>query len=135
MEYCKDDNIRQTFTKLLKTLLEAGVYKVLINNIQDNRNEVYIGATSRNLKDRLKEHLRKGNLNTALAQRAIEKDVTICWEEARIINKVQDHKDLFTAEKIEMLRCSKNNEKVVNINKQKVFLKHGDMRCRNFNLI
>lgn len=50
---------------------------------------------------------------TVLAQRAYEKNVNILWNEAKIFKKVQDHKDLFITEKIEILKA-KQNEIVVN---------------------
>lgn len=44
-----------------------------LDNVQDSHKEVYIGATKRNFSERLLEHkicIQKGNLSTALAQRA-----------------------------------------------------------------
>lgn len=60
----------------------SGVYKIPVWNVEDNSLEVYVGVTARNFKDRLAEHkdnLIKGNLVTALVQRAFEKDVNILW--------------------------------------------------------
>lgn len=61
---------------------KSGVYKIPLHNVDDNRSEVYVGATARNFKDRLNKHkdsITKGNLVTVLAQRAFEKDVNINW--------------------------------------------------------
>lgn len=50
--------------------------------------KAYLGATQRNLKDKVEEHkcdIKFGNLTTALVKRAYENDVRINWNEARII--------------------------------------------------
>lgn len=67
--------------------------------------EAYIRAMQKNLKDRLEEHkhdIKLGNLITALAKRAYKNDVTINWNEAKIICNVTDPIKVSTAEKLNM---------------------------------
>lgn len=88
------------------------MYKIPLQNVEDNRLETYIGATARNFRDRLVEHMEdisKGNLNTALAQRVYEKDTKVLWQDARIIKNVQDRKTLPVVEKIEILKSGQTN--------------------------
>lgn len=47
-------NVKDNYTQLEKT----GVYSIPLKNLDDNPEELYIGATSRNLKERLSEHER-----------------------------------------------------------------------------
>lgn len=96
---------------------KSGVYKIPVQNFEDNRTKTYIGATARNFKERLTEHkenISKRNLNTALAVRVYEKDTKVLWQNARVIKNIQDHKALPIAEKIEILKNSQK-ENVVNI--------------------
>lgn len=97
------------------------MYKIPLQNVEDNRLETYIGATARNFRDRLAEHMEdisKGNLNTALAQRMYEKkDTEVLWQDAQIIKNVQDRKTLPVVEKIEILKSGQTNI-IINIRKQ-----------------
>lgn len=82
-------------------LERSGIYQIPLRNIDKKRDEVYIGATSRNLKDRLLEHksdIKKGNLNTALARRAYEQNIEVKWNEAKVIQRVNNIKELHTTE-------------------------------------
>lgn len=47
----------------------SGIYRIPLENIDESRTEVYIGATTRNLKDRIQEHKRdigQGNVQTGI---------------------------------------------------------------------
>lgn len=66
--------------KKRKSEFDSGVYRIPVDNIQDQRREVYVGTTKRNFRDRLNEHknnIQKGIPATALAQRAFEKDKSL----------------------------------------------------------
>lgn len=59
---------------------KSGVYKIPLRNIDDNCTEVYVGATSRNFRERLIEHksnISKGNFVTALAQEPTKSTLTL----------------------------------------------------------
>lgn len=78
-----------TISNLLKNVKDkysgheqTGVCEIPLKNIDTQKKEVYIGATARNLKDRLNEHednIKKGLLTTALSRRAYEYEVKIDW--------------------------------------------------------
>lgn len=92
-------------------LEKSGIYQIPLRNIDRQKDEVYIGATSRNLKDRLQEHesdIKKGLLSTALARRAYEQNIRIKWDESKIIQRVNDIRELHTAEEINILTGSKS---------------------------
>lgn len=79
-------NMKDRYSRLEK----SGIYQIPLRNIDRQKDEVYIGATSRNLKDRLQEHesdIKKGLLSTALARRAYEQNIRIKWDESKIITK------------------------------------------------
>lgn len=92
-------------------LEKSGIYQIPLRNIDRQKDEVYIGATSRNLKDRLQEHesdIKKGLLSTALARQAYEQNIRIKWDESKIIQRVNDIRELHTAEEINILTGSKS---------------------------
>lgn len=95
----------------------SGIYKISVQNIEDNYLEVYVEATARNFKNRLAEHkdnLCKGNLVAALAQRAYEKDVNVLWQNVKVIKNICNRRDLPIKEKIEILKSNKT-EKIINL--------------------
>lgn len=101
----------------------TGVYQIPLLNLDYQRNEAYIGATTRNLKNRLNEHkrdIRNGALTTALAKRAYEHDVKINWEEAKIIKEIHNMNELKVAEEVQIFLGIGSN-KVIN-DKQSVEL-------------
>lgn len=72
-----------------------------------------MGATTRNLKDRLKEHetdIKKGLQNTAIARRAYEYDVKVEWGEAKVVKRVEDVKELPIMEGMRILEGSGRGE-------------------------
>lgn len=72
-------------------------------NVDDNQLEVYVGATGRNFRDKLceyKDSIAKGNLVTALVQRAYEKDINIDWKDDKVTKSINNHKDLPIREKL-----------------------------------
>lgn len=94
---------------------KSGVYKIPLRNIDDNRTEVYVGATSRNFRERLIEHksnISKGKFVTALAQRAYEKHVDIIWQDAKVIKSVHDRRDLQMREKLEIMKANETTNTI-----------------------
>lgn len=89
----------------------TGVY-----NFDTGTDKAYIGATQRNLHDRLEEHkrdVRQGNLTTALARRAYENKVKINWNDARIIRNISDLVEVSTVEKLSIFKRSQT-ERIIN---------------------
>lgn len=77
-------NVKDSYAEKQK----SGVYQVEMNNLDSGQREVYIGATVRNLEDKIAEHkrdIKKGNLTTALARRAYECNLEIDWNRTRVI--------------------------------------------------
>lgn len=94
----------------------SGIYKIPLQDNDENKEKIYIGATARNLKDRLKEHkqnISAGNLTTALSRRAYEANVMIKWKEAKVIRSVTHPDELYTTEKLVIYEKSRH-ENIVN---------------------
>lgn len=105
-------NVKDNYDKLEK----SGVYHIPVENFDDNTEELYIGATSRNLKDRISEHqrdIKNARLSTALARRAYEGNVRIRWDECKVTKQVSNKHELFIAEEIQIYR-GKYNTTVIN---------------------
>lgn len=63
------------------------LYQIPLENLDSGQRENYIGATARNLKDRIDEHkrdIRKGILTTALVKRAYVCNVKVDWEDTKV---------------------------------------------------
>lgn len=132
---CCTNTVKSTRVKDKYGKLEQlGVYQIPLKNVDSQKDEIYIGATSRNLKDRLNEHradIKKGLQSTALARRAYEHHIKIEWERSKIVQKVRDIRELQTAEEIRILEGT-NEGTVINERQSlnlplpwKYALKHG----------
>lgn len=98
-------NIKDAYDRVEQT----GVYEIPLVNNDKQQKEIYVGVTTRNLRERLKEHdadIKNGKLITALARRAYEYDVKIEWEEAKVVRKVSNDKELKIAEEIKIFQGS-----------------------------
>lgn len=94
----------------------TGVYEIPLVNLDKQRNEVYIRATKRNLRERLKEHerdIKNGVLTTALAKRAYECNVRIGWQNAKVVKQLYDVNEIAIAEELQIFTGS-NKGRVIN---------------------
>lgn len=97
---------------------KSGVYKIPLRNYDTNVDEVYIGVTTRNLEKRLCEHKKdvcKGRTTTALAMRALEFNIRVDWDKAKVIRPLIRDEHALLAEALEIY-TSANKEDLVNIN-------------------
>lgn len=94
---------------------QPGIYEIPLTNMDRQTKEVYVGATSRNLKDRLKEHemdIMRGLQTTALARRAYKYDIKVEWGNAKLVRRVEDLKELSVAEGMKILKGSRGGEMI-----------------------
>lgn len=87
--------------------------KLRINLRKDclNRNYRSFMGKDINLRQRLKEHVddvKKRKLTTALASRAYEYNIEVDWNDAKVVRKVNNLKELKMAEKLAIFEGSKN---------------------------
>lgn len=111
----------------------AGVYIIPIYNNDINRNEIYIGSTTRSLAIRLSEHKRdisNANFSTALAKHFFEFNINIQWDQARVIRKYNKTEDIKTLEAIIIAKFKKKAH-VINDNQPMKILCFWDMPRRN----
>ncbi|XP_023214537.1 uncharacterized protein LOC111617489 [Centruroides sculpturatus] len=83
----------------------TGIYSIPIKDRRFNTNLVYVGATMRSLRQRLKEHkysMDKNIDSTVLAAFAKKQDVTVYWDSAAIVRATRSLQAVKHLEKIEI---------------------------------
>lgn len=69
-----------------------GVYRIPVKDMQTNEESEYIGVTGRTIARRLEEQkkdIEQARLTMSLAVEAYSKNITVKWEEAKIVKRVQ----------------------------------------------
>lgn len=100
-------NVKDTYNHEERT----GIYNIPLQNVDNGTEELYIGATCKNLKERLAEHkrdIKNANLMTALVKSAYESNVSIRWEESKVTKQIINIDELFTAESIQIYKGKPN---------------------------
>ncbi|XP_067133582.1 uncharacterized protein [Centruroides vittatus] len=90
---------------------KTGVYSIPLKDRRFNSDLVYVGATMRHLKQRLKEHrysINKSLDTTVLAAFAKHQDVDIYWDKASIIKATTNKQMLKYLEKLEIYKAHVN---------------------------
>lgn len=80
---------------------------VPIYNKDLNKQEEYIGLTTRNLSDRIQKHkadIKNGNLRRALAERSYEHNIQIKWEDAKVLKSCNNLKEGLVLESLEIIQ-------------------------------
>lgn len=76
----------------------------------------YVGVTTRMVNKRLEEHkndIAKGKLTTSLAMEAYSKDLSINWDQTKVIKQILPQTQPIIAESIEIMR-RKSAENLIN---------------------
>ncbi|XP_067129075.1 uncharacterized protein [Centruroides vittatus] len=90
---------------------KTGVYSIPLKDRRFNTDLVYVGATMRHLKQRLKEHrysINKSLDSTVLAAFAKHQDVDVHWDKASIIRATTNKQMLKHLEKLEIYKAHVN---------------------------
>lgn len=89
---------------------QPGVYKIPLRNLDLNKDEAYIGYTSRNLKTRIKEHKQSlcyHNTTTALTKRFLEYNLDIDWSNTTLLKCIPNKYEgcMYEAIEVEGRQC------------------------------
>lgn len=83
------------------------MYKIPLKEERTQDHLAYIWVTNRNLSKKLAEHkrdIKHANLTTSLALEAYDKDLSIYWDDAKIIKKVNPGTKPIITESLEILK-------------------------------
>lgn len=96
-------NVKDNYSQGERT----GIYSIPLQNLDNGTEELYIGATCRNVKKRISEHKRdvkNASFTTALVKRAYEGNVRMKWEESKVTKQVVNTHELFIVEGIQIYK-------------------------------
>lgn len=96
----------------LNQMERSGVYKILTKDLNTGKESAYVGVTTRSEAKRVEEHkndIAKGKLTTSLAIEAYDKDLSINWEQTKVIRQIIPRTQPIIAESIEIIKRSEEN--------------------------